>query len=112
MISLLLLSSPLYSADFPFPLSNNCTPKSERLVTRIPPPRSQGGVGLCYAFAATRLIEQKYCKNKKGGCWYFGNFSTERDFKYETVTNIENSHATSDLELLQKFTPEDYDKII
>jgi len=47
-----------------------CTILEQYEVSNMQPVRSQDGVSFCYAFASVALVQQLYCKNKKGGCVY------------------------------------------
>lgn len=51
--------------------ASNCTySNSNKEEIAMPPLRSQDSTGFCYAFAATALIQHKFCKSKPTGCKY------------------------------------------
>lgn len=68
LLACFLTTTTSFADDGP----GTCKFKDQKVVSHLPPLRSQDGVGFCYAFASTVLLDQYYCKNKEGGCHYPG----------------------------------------
>lgn len=83
----------VYSDDYPFYQANpsyHLISQSEFRVSAVTPIRSQDGIGICYGFSATLILEQFRCKEMHLNCLDPKNFMSPLDISsYDSSSGVE-----------------------